>query len=342
MPFVKLDREILNSSLWVDRDGRDVFITALLMAEPFELKEPAPQLSVRTAEPTGWVVPPGWYGRVGAAGVGIVRQALVDREQGLAALEILGEGEKDSRTTDHDGRRMVRVEGGFLILNFFKYRDKDYTAKDRMRRLRDRRKATVTANDEAVRPNVTHSRDREQRQSSENRNGNDISLPGDARVEAREASKKVVVPGMNQAATIKEGYRLANEISALAKLNVEEVLNKASRYQGGGVGFIALDSMTIPRLGHTVNALRTWHRTLTGQAEPEIPKVEAKPYISDKAKARHDGANAEILGGMKHDGSVLGRGVPEAPRVSQGSGLVRRDEDAPGKDVPGKAGPSQR
>lgn len=56
-----------------------------------------------------------------------------------------------SRSPEFGGRRLVRVDGGFIVLNFFKYRDKDYTATERMAKLRARRKAQgVTANSDAV------------------------------------------------------------------------------------------------------------------------------------------------------------------------------------------------
>ena len=142
MPFVKLDTGILNSTLWVEREQREVFITALLMAMPFELREPAPQLRATDhgIEPTGFEVPPGWYGFVSAAGPGIVRMAMGDFEAGMAALAKLGEPDPESRTGDFDGRRLVRVDGGYIVLNFMKYRDKDATAADRSKRYRQRQK----------------------------------------------------------------------------------------------------------------------------------------------------------------------------------------------------------
>ena len=60
------------------------------MAEPFEILAPSEQLAVRTLKPTGWIVPPGWYGKVDAAGTGIVRRDGCDTETGLSALEELG------------------------------------------------------------------------------------------------------------------------------------------------------------------------------------------------------------------------------------------------------------
>ena len=166
MPFVKLDTGILVSTLWIERDLREVFITALLMAEPFELESPSRQIEVRSLANTDFIVPPGWYGMVQAAGIGIIDRAGVERESGFSALEKLGSPDLESRTHAFEGRRMVRVDGGFIILNYMKYRDRDYTAADRMRRLRARRKeqneSTVRRNSVTLPRNVTQADSREQ------------------------------------------------------------------------------------------------------------------------------------------------------------------------------------
>lgn len=140
MPFVKLDCGILNSTLWFEREAREVFITALLMAEPREISEPTPQLQVTNTQQTGFVVPPGWYGFVPAAGIGILDRAKVPFDVGTAALEKLGQPEHTSRSPEHEGRRLVRVDGGFIVLNYMKYRDRDYTAATRSARYRQRLK----------------------------------------------------------------------------------------------------------------------------------------------------------------------------------------------------------
>jgi hypothetical protein len=167
MPFVKLDTGILNSTLWFERTHREVFITALLMAEPFEAIEPIEQIEVRSLDLTGFVVPPGWYGFVPAAGVGIARRALVDTAEGLDALEVLGSPDHESRTSEFEGRRLVRVDGGYLVLNYMKYRDRDYSAAERMRKLRARNKTLVTPNSDDVHPNVTQAESREQKAEAE-------------------------------------------------------------------------------------------------------------------------------------------------------------------------------
>lgn len=139
MAFVKLDCGILDSTLWVDRDAREVFLTALLMAEPYETMEELPQFEVDSFETTGWIVPPDWYGIVHAAAIGIIRRSGISDEAGLAALKRLGDPEAGSRSPEYEGRRLVRVTGGFLVLNFQKYRDRDYTSAERSRRYRQRK-----------------------------------------------------------------------------------------------------------------------------------------------------------------------------------------------------------
>ena len=138
MAFVKLDTAILTSSLWVSRGQRDVFVTALLMAVPRYFKEPVPTLYPRSLEQAEFVVPPGDYGFIAAAGPGIVRMALVGEEEGMQALDRLSQPDPESRSAEFDGRRLVRINGGYVVLNFDRYRLKDHNAAERMSRYRER------------------------------------------------------------------------------------------------------------------------------------------------------------------------------------------------------------
>lgn len=131
---------MLNSSLWPEKTQRDIFITALLMAEPYELKAETPQIRVDRIEETGWKVPPGWYGFVQAASAGIIHQAMVERAPGMQALIQLGEPDMESKSKKYEGRRLVRVDGGFIALNYIEYRDRDYTGAERSKRWRERQK----------------------------------------------------------------------------------------------------------------------------------------------------------------------------------------------------------
>src|SRR5678815_4026053 len=145
MAFVKLDCGMLDSTIWFDRESREVFITALLMAEPRELPNTQPQFEVSSNEPTGWTVPAGWFGFVPASSEGIIRRCGIDKEIGIIALQKLGSPDPFSRTPEYDGRRLVRVDGGFVVLNFMRYRDRDYTGAERQKRWRERqKKSTVT------------------------------------------------------------------------------------------------------------------------------------------------------------------------------------------------------
>lgn len=109
MAFVKLDTGILDSTLWIDRDLREIFITALLMAQPREFCAALQQIQVTTLQPTGFCAPPGWYGFVPAAGLAIINRAGVERGAGMDALRRLGEPEDESRSTAFEGRRMIRT-----------------------------------------------------------------------------------------------------------------------------------------------------------------------------------------------------------------------------------------
>ena len=153
MAFVKLDTGILDSTLWVARDPREIFITALLMALPRELQEDTPTYKVHSLELDDFTVPPGWYGFIEASGPGIVRRAGLPPEAGLDALASLGQPDPGSRSTDWEGRRLVRVDGGYVVLNFMRYRDKDNTVAERMKRYRERQKArNATASQRNVTP----------------------------------------------------------------------------------------------------------------------------------------------------------------------------------------------
>ena len=155
MAYVKLDCGILDSTTWFDKDCRDLFITALLMAIPKEFDEEQPQIEVNSLDPTGWMVPPGWYGFVDAASLGIIHRCGIPNDRGLEALVRLGAPELESRSQAFEGRRLVRVDGGFLILNYINYREKDHTAAERQRRYRERQKAKAAKRNGVTSRNIT-------------------------------------------------------------------------------------------------------------------------------------------------------------------------------------------
>lgn len=131
---------MLDSSIWWEKPQRDIFITALLKAEPYEVREPEAQLEVRHLVLTGWMVPEGWYGFLKAAAGSLVHQAMVEKEAGLIALEALGSPDPESKSKAFEGRRLVRVDGGYIVLNFMEYRERDHTSAERQKRWREKQK----------------------------------------------------------------------------------------------------------------------------------------------------------------------------------------------------------
>jgi hypothetical protein len=95
--YVKAFQSLLDSSIWAESsDIRVVWMTMLLMANQ--------------------------DGIVLAAAPGIANRARVDVNTCLQALQKFQEPDPDSRTMEHEGRRIERVDGGYLILNYTKYR----------------------------------------------------------------------------------------------------------------------------------------------------------------------------------------------------------------------------
>jgi hypothetical protein len=97
MGFTKLFSSILLSSIWMeDQDTRLVWITLLALANR--------------------------KGVVEASGPGIANAARVSIEACDAALKKFQEPDEDSRSEQFEGRRIQRVEGGWLLLNYARYR----------------------------------------------------------------------------------------------------------------------------------------------------------------------------------------------------------------------------
>lgn len=121
MSSVVLDPAILSSTLWSDRDSRDIFITALLLAEPYRIEVQTLSLTDQP-DHLRFIIPPGWYGYVKQTHAGISKQAGIDIKDAVKAFALLASPDPYSRNSDYEGRRMVRVQSGYVILNFMKFR----------------------------------------------------------------------------------------------------------------------------------------------------------------------------------------------------------------------------
>ncbi len=119
--FTKLFGSIVASSIWCEDDKtRIVWVTMLAMANR--------------------------DGVVEAAVPGLAHAARVSVEDCRKALDKFESPDPDSRSTEHEGRRIAKVEGGWQLLNYVTYRKKlsaderrEYKAlKQRQYRERDR------------------------------------------------------------------------------------------------------------------------------------------------------------------------------------------------------------
>ena len=272
MAFVKLDCGILDSTIWFDREARELFLTALLMAEPKEHTMPVPQIEVDTLKETGWSAPAGWYGFVPAAGAGIVRRAgLADLGAGMEALRRLGSKEAESRSPDFDGRRLVRVDHGFLVLNFQKYRDRDYSAKERMKRYRDRERKRKGERDTVTLRHVTQA---EGEAEGRRKRKEKSRAPRDARV-------AFVPPTLNE---------VRAQVGA-EQLNVNaEAFIAFYESRGWKIGAAPMRSWSA--------ALRTWHLRAVERGDPPAkPRPAPDRAAADKRAAKQ----AEVARELKED-----------------------------------------
>jgi hypothetical protein len=114
--YVKLACSILDSSLWIlATDIRIVFITILAMCNSEGLCE--------------------------ATAPGIARRANLPLAAVRRALRKLEDPDPDDKSGVAEGRRLERVSGGYRVINYLAYRDRDYGAAARARRYRERRRA---------------------------------------------------------------------------------------------------------------------------------------------------------------------------------------------------------
>jgi hypothetical protein len=121
-PFVVIDAEILNSSIWSESAAtRLVWFTLLILCDT--------------------------EGYVGAAVPGLARQAGVTVAECEAALDTFLSPDPHSRTTAHEGRRIEAVERGWRVLNFEAALDRmsleRKRVRERVRKWRARKKASA-------------------------------------------------------------------------------------------------------------------------------------------------------------------------------------------------------
>jgi hypothetical protein len=141
--FTKLFGSLITSTVWSLPDSaRVVWITMLALADQ--------------------------DGYVAASVPGLAKVAGVSREACDHALALFLAPDPDSRTQEHEGRRVLAVDGGWSLLNHGKYRDlqsaEDRRSKDaarqakvrERRRVRDESRSHVTSRDASLDVTESH------------------------------------------------------------------------------------------------------------------------------------------------------------------------------------------
>lgn len=115
MGFTKLDSGIINSSVWSEPLAtRVLWVTMLAMSDH--------------------------KGFVASSRSGLIRASNITAEQFDEAIHCLESPDEDSRTPDNDGVRTKKVDGGWEILNYMKYREYTYSNNPAAVRKREYRK----------------------------------------------------------------------------------------------------------------------------------------------------------------------------------------------------------
>lgn len=125
MSFCKLDSGIVNSSIWSEPLAtRILWITMLAMGDE--------------------------NGFVSTSLPGLIRAANISKEEFVTGIKALESPDEYSRTSEYEGRRVEHIEGGWIILNFKKYRERSEIireqTRERVRKHRDKIKDVTHCN----------------------------------------------------------------------------------------------------------------------------------------------------------------------------------------------------
>lgn len=153
--FVKLYGTILESTVWVGTDSavKLVWITMLLKADPL--------------------------GCVMASVPGLAKVAEIPVEEAERAIAVLEAPDPFSRTKDFDGRRIEKVEGGWRLLNYEKYREmrtpEQIRAAERQRKSREKRGLVGRRDMSQTSRDVTACHNMSQDEAGNSLTGNDLA-----------------------------------------------------------------------------------------------------------------------------------------------------------------------
>jgi hypothetical protein len=266
---------------------------------------------------------------------GFANLAHVTVDEMRAAVATLSSPDPDSRTPDNEGRRIERIEGGWRVLNYARYRqraqEKEGSKAPAMRAYRARRKAEQeqAAAGNALPPEVT-SYPEERRERRDTDNGlrkTDMSASADVVLVfehwRRVMSKPTAKLTKGRAARVRDRLREGYTVEQLQRA-VDGC--KASAFHQGQND-----------RGTTYNDLELICRSGEKVEQFSGPPDGRRPVANPKAEQRQAGMEALIRGGLKGDQRSLGARAGGSAGLLPATGHDGGGSDAPGQGVPGSA-----
>ena len=277
--YTKLFHSILDSSIWQEsHQTRIVWVTMLAMADQ--------------------------HGEVQAAIPGLAKRAGVTIEEAEKAIETLSSPDKYSRTPDHEGRRIAKIDGGWEILNHAKYRfeasleDRKEKAAIRSKRFRDRNKEpealqSVTERDGALRvtlhnADVTQSPDKQKQIQKQRQNEDTPKAPKGAEPEGFGDFWKVYPRKVAKPAAIKAWVRLNPNDETLRRII------SAVRNQSTCPDWVKDGGQFIPHPATYLNQ-RRWEDMIEAIETKESLRQKLLAHRGNPNHANHINATAEDL-----------------------------------------------
>lgn len=134
MSFAKLDNGIIHSSIWAESyPTRVLWVTILAMKDE--------------------------SGFVATSRSGLIRASNITSEEFDVAIKALESPDPDSRTPENDGRRVEKIDGGWIVLNHEKYRLHDdkqrELTRERVRKYRAKNANVTKCNATSTLPSVS-------------------------------------------------------------------------------------------------------------------------------------------------------------------------------------------
>lgn len=271
--FTKLFSTIIHSTVWREEMHiKVVWVTMLAMADR--------------------------NGRVHSSMPGLADASRVTLEQCKEALSHLLAPDPHSRTKEHEGRRIEEIDGGWLLLNYLKYRE--------FRDIEERRLQVRQAVQRYRQKKATVSQGKPRKPKKAQAEA-EAEAEAENRVREKEVRPRANALLGSRVEAELEAESLVRSIAAKDPDNLDptEVISRASAWKGSGL--VNPASMGDDRLAQTLIKLRSWLRRLDGTPEPQGPMsvVPSQPKESPEWEWINSyGGKAEVVAMLlRFDGS---------------------------------------